>query len=170
MVEAGAKESAPAKDEGQGGLAASQQLTHVLAKTVSGLQETMATAFQKMSGSLHQSLNMMNSMNECMEEYVRGNIKLNVDVCPANGSYTHEGDRLSPTLKITVLNTGRFPVRDLTLSLSLQTVDGSVVLCEICGQREAPPSKRTRCSPMTEKVLEEPLPLIGRMRAEAEVA
>ena len=95
----------------------------VLSKTVSGLKKNMSVVFQRMSGSLQHSLAMMDSMNSCMEEYVKNGLRTEVLLNRAAGSF--DGALLS--LKITARNSGRFPLTNIKLYIALKDSNGSVV-------------------------------------------
>jgi hypothetical protein len=71
-----------------------------------------------MAGSRQQSLSMMESMNTCMEEYVRNSIRLNVAVrFPHSTNSSHE-HRLR--LCVTLINVGKLPISAIKLSIILK--------------------------------------------------
>ena len=68
----------------------------VLAKTVAGLQDTMGVAYQRMAGSLQQSLQMMQQMNDCMEHYMQGGLAMKLSPLPhSRGAVSFENVKAS---------------------------------------------------------------------------
>ena len=113
----------------------------ILASTVAGLQKNMSTVFLRMSGSLQQSLAMMDSMNSCMEEYVKNSVIASVSIKPAQAT----GDN-GITLRIGVRNKGRFPISGIKLSVILKYRDGNSAKAVISEDPIIHSRKRQKCS------------------------
>jgi hypothetical protein len=116
----------------------------ILTKTVSGLQKNMSTVFQRMSGSLQQSLAMMDSMNSCMEEYVKSSLCTHVSVKPSR--FFKSSGEPSIFLRIDVRNRGRFPLSDVKLAVDLESDDGTPVNALLFEDVDAHKRKRRKLS------------------------
>ena len=101
----------------------------VLAKTVSGLQQNMSVVFQRMAGSLQQSLSMMESMNTCMEEYVRSSIRMSVSVKSPQSTNSSCEHRLR--LFVTVRTIGKLPIPAIKLSIILKPMISSAEIPQL---------------------------------------
>lgn len=64
------------------------------------------------------AVSMMDSMNSCMEEYVRSGLKLGATVSSAPRYDANDG---KPHIKISVANTGKMPLTGITLSVMKAT-------------------------------------------------
>ncbi|KAJ1487101.1 hypothetical protein T484DRAFT_1889688 [Baffinella frigidus] len=155
----GEKQPQAEASAGAAGAAGGSGVTAVvgmLAKTVAGLQDAMGSAYTRMSGSLQQSLSMMEQMNDCMEHYVQAGITISAAItppAPASARGTNGGDGLAlPAVRITVRNAIKLPVSKILFSLSLSaahTADAGPVplLLQTIDLPASPPAKRQRTAP-----------------------
>ena len=111
----------------------------------------MGSAYTRMSGSLQQSLSMMEQMNDCMEHYVQSGITISAAITPpAAESSRKGGDALAlPAVRIIVRNSIKLPVSKILISLSLSicanTTEGPVpLLLQTIDHPASPPAKRQR--------------------------
>ena len=94
----------------------------------------MSVVFQRMAGSLQQSLSMMESMNTCMEEYVRNSIRMNVAVKFPRSSNSNCEHRLR--LYVSISNIGKLPISAIKLSIMLKTMNGGIELPQLLVDHE----------------------------------
>ena len=116
----------------------------------------MGSAYTRMSGSLQQSLAMMEQMNDCMEHYVQAGLIVSASVTPApydrysiykNPSAMKSTELALPIARISVRNSIKFPVSKIVLSVSLTTPEDSCPLSLILQASDVPapaPAKRRR--------------------------
>jgi hypothetical protein len=67
---------------------------------------------------LFLAVSMMDSMNSCMEEYVRSGLKLGANVSSVSCDDANDG---KPRIKISVANAGKVPLAGITLSVTKAT-------------------------------------------------
>ncbi|KAI9592677.1 hypothetical protein BDF19DRAFT_415995 [Syncephalis fuscata] len=134
-----AQNASPTSEEGTSPLL---DVVNVLQQSVVGVQSSFSQVYSTLAMSLKQSAEMAQSMNSVMEQFMQSNLKIrkvvgngltasNIDTNVLPRKQEMHGARLV----ITIVNTGTFPIPNLSLSLKFKRRGESELLDSIVVSR-----------------------------------